>query len=326
MSFTTDILYVIGNGFDIHHGLKTSYKEFAIFLKNEDIELYSDINKFIDLKNLEDNLWYKFEEDLARLKMDDIFDYLKNYLPDSLSPILEERDLEEFPNEVKNLLKVISEGIIENFSKFIKNIACDNSGFELAINLKKNAHFLTFNFTKTLEIYYKISPKDICYIHNSPFWSNEPLILGHGTPPEELLPSTIFPPNHLKSKEKEIWEYEKHADYLVHGQRSFLDYYAQTFKHTTEIISKFESFFNSLNSVNQIYVLGHSLSKIDRPYFQKIIESVKNSASWNVTYLDDADLQNHKKTLRSLGISKNKINLLKLSEMKIWNNQLSFNF
>ncbi|EKG1107896.1 hypothetical protein O1O41_004383, partial [Escherichia coli] len=45
-------LYVIGNGFDVHHGLDTRYTSFGLYLKNnywETYELLLDYYGFADL-------------------------------------------------------------------------------------------------------------------------------------------------------------------------------------------------------------------------------------------------------------------------------------
>ena len=64
-------LIVVGNGFDLAHGLKTSYWDFA--------EYYNKRNEILEFKNLEsevkldptsqipedDNSWYSFEDWIA---------------------------------------------------------------------------------------------------------------------------------------------------------------------------------------------------------------------------------------------------------------------
>jgi len=69
--------------------------------------------------------------------------------------------------------------------------------------------------------------------------------------------------------------------------------------------------------------LGHSLSKVDLPYFEEIIKSVNISAKWYVSYYADlCDTQNyegykHLNTLMRLGIDKNSITLFQLKEKQL---------
>jgi hypothetical protein len=39
-------LYIIGNGFDIYHGIKSSYSDFKEFIKINDIKLFRILEEF----------------------------------------------------------------------------------------------------------------------------------------------------------------------------------------------------------------------------------------------------------------------------------------
>ncbi|MEX5528372.1 AbiH family protein [Pseudomonas syringae] len=41
------ILYIIGNGFDLHHGLPTQYKHFKDYLRTEDPEVYDWVDSYV---------------------------------------------------------------------------------------------------------------------------------------------------------------------------------------------------------------------------------------------------------------------------------------
>ncbi|WP_460681001.1 AbiH family protein [Mucilaginibacter koreensis] len=49
------------------------------------------------------------------------------------------------------------------------------------------------------------------------------------------------------------------------------DYYEQSFKNFYKVLQTNESFFSSLITLKKIVVLSHSLSKVDMPYFEKIL-------------------------------------------------------
>ena len=49
-----DTLYIIGNGFDLFHGLNTSYKSFGFYLKGKHSEIYDYLIEYYGLPYLED--------------------------------------------------------------------------------------------------------------------------------------------------------------------------------------------------------------------------------------------------------------------------------
>lgn len=72
-----------------------------------------------------------------------------------------------------------------------------------------------------------------------------------------------------------------------------------------------------VDNVSSIFVLGHSLSIIDQPYFREIIDSIDNeSSSWIVTYYNDGEDDFHLNTLTTLGLQKAQITLVKMDDLK----------
>ena len=43
-------LYIIGNGFDLHHNLKTSYANFCLYVRENDKELYEFLEGYVDVE------------------------------------------------------------------------------------------------------------------------------------------------------------------------------------------------------------------------------------------------------------------------------------
>ncbi len=67
-------LYILGNGFDLHHKLKTRYADFHEFLNvhNQDIEF--DLERYFNFQVDSDYLWKCFEDDLAHYNYQEFFD------------------------------------------------------------------------------------------------------------------------------------------------------------------------------------------------------------------------------------------------------------
>lgn len=58
-------LYVIGNGFDIHHGIPSSYKNFRTWMEDNDPELLSRMDEVLGLCT--DEWWNEFETNLGEV-------------------------------------------------------------------------------------------------------------------------------------------------------------------------------------------------------------------------------------------------------------------
>ncbi len=58
-------------------------------------------------------------------------------------------------------------------------------------------------------------------------------------------------------------------------------------------------------------MLGHSLNRIDIPYFIEILNRSED-AIWNVSYYNDQEKTKHTQTLIELGITSDQIQLFKL--------------
>ena len=71
------ILYIIGNGFDLHHKIPSSYWDFGQYLKVKDSETYELIDQFI---GIDQSFWEEFECRLARLDSDRLLDDMSQFL------------------------------------------------------------------------------------------------------------------------------------------------------------------------------------------------------------------------------------------------------
>lgn len=189
------------------------------------------------------------------------------------------------------------------------------------IDLDKNAKFLSFNYTNTLELLYNIDKEKINYIHNSAHYGSEEIVLGHGINPENFEETLPEPPDDIEFEDLEKWYSQNvYWEYSYStGKETIMKYFFKNYKPTKTIIELNQSFFTDLESINEIYILGHSLSEVDLPYFRKIVESVSHSTKWLVSYLYNSEKITPLNTLTNLGIDRNKITLFRLKEIQINN-------
>lgn len=83
------ILYVIGNGFDLHFGLKTLPQHFKDILKGK--KIYNEIDNAYDILNTYGVNWSEYEQSLAELDLDTI-ENQNLIMPDYLSDHESDRD------------------------------------------------------------------------------------------------------------------------------------------------------------------------------------------------------------------------------------------
>ena len=63
-------LYIIGNGFDIFHGVKSKYSDFKDYVEQNDYDLFEALEEYFNT----DELWSDFEETLAYIDTEKIVD------------------------------------------------------------------------------------------------------------------------------------------------------------------------------------------------------------------------------------------------------------
>jgi len=112
-------LYIIGNGFDLHHGLKTRYCDFVSYLKKKNKELYCHLVHYINVES-ENKLWSDFEDNLAKLDAERILSDYSDRLPDYTSDEFRDRDKYVFPDIMEEYLEKLTQGLGEDFDYFIR--------------------------------------------------------------------------------------------------------------------------------------------------------------------------------------------------------------
>lgn len=317
-------LYVIGNGFDLHHNLKTSYYSFAEYLKANNRELYDTLESYVSYPNNHNDLWWQFEDNLANLDADEILSENTDRLPDYASDEFRDRDRHVFPDIMQNYLELLTSGLIKSFTEFIQEVEYPESSEECIVELDINSLFLTFNYTKTLELLYGINKKKITYIHNSAFYGSEDIILGHGISPENFEEDRPEPPDDIEPEDYDKW-YAENDDWEYSydtGKEELWRYFELTFKPTLVTIQNNSLFFKSLKHIESIYILGHSISQIDLPYFVELVKSTNENVIWNVSFYNSKEKNKHLETLKSIGVKEGNIKQFELIDVQKNNRQL----
>ena len=308
-----NVLYIIGNGFDLHHDVASSYRCFRNWLEHNNPELfmvYSTVCKY-------DALWSDFENGLAYVDRDYFINLAELFLPDNnkdpddwqMADILMAGD---WAHDTAS--KLISD-LKYAFYRWIKSLKAPKSYNSKKLHIDHNARFLTFNYTDFVESQYGIDPSHIKYIHGNRRFGKDSIVVGHGGDGEAF----------------DRWWNSKHYDkprYNKKGKRYFKrdcawktyhsqlpeyegiaegvqEYYEEARKPTEKILRNNDAYFMNLHAIEIIYVLGFSFNRIDIPYIQRIIEynDAPKQINWNISYFSDTDKVRAESALHGLGIN-----------------------
>lgn len=245
-------LFIIGNGFDLAHGLSTSYFDLKQYISRRDAEVYRQINEQLFIGN--EDLWSSFECNVGTKD-----DYFEQGFMDIIQSTQDTADdmpaggdpmegdvLKQKENNDNDIAQKISQSLDSEYEKLnfdglydvflshleellkaadIVNLSKNRNGIiEALITDSTNPKFITFNYTHTLEHIYDINKEDILYLHGE---------LGHtkmlfGNQEDKI---TELKPEDFKAPDEEYEEYQnKCAEYnaLSPEDRENCNYYPET--------------------------------------------------------------------------------------------------
>lgn len=320
-------LYIIGNGFDIYHGLDTRYQSFAKFLSKADSKIYDLILNYYGLPDISEDpvsdeeyaAWATFELSLADLDYEQVLDDHSDSIANPGSEDFRDRDWHTYQIEMELIIEKLTDRLISIFNKFILNVQFPENVEDRKIRIIPDAKFLNFNYTNTLERYYEVESKNICYIHEKSSEKDCKIILGHGTDPDNFKVEDTKTPEGLS--EEELYERrERMSDQYDYSYESakdeILSYYTKAFKNTVSIIEKNIKFFENLKTIEHVYVLGHSISQVDIKYFETIAKYASQEVKWSVTYYSDYEKQKHFEALTAIGVKPENLEQIKMIELR----------
>lgn len=320
-------LYVIGNGFDIHHKLDTRYQSFALFLEKINNEIYGHLMNYYGLPDLTDPklpddeyaLWSRFEQALAELDYQLVLDDHSDYAANPGAEDFSDSDWHSYQIEIELIVDKLTSKLISLFNDFILKVDYQGIPGSSLVELEKESHFLNFNYTQTLQQAYQVADNSITYIHNKADAANCTLILGHGTDPKNFEQKKETPPEGLSAQELDHWEEQMSDQYdwsYEQANEQILLYFKEAFKNTAAIIESRSDFFENLTAVKKVIVLGHSLSEVDIRYFEVLQEKLKGNVIWIVSYYSESERLAHRETLLGLGVADSKFVQVKIADLK----------
>ena len=276
----TDKLYIIGNGFDLHHGLKTSYADFRDNYAKKSSYLWNLLSDIYGKAIYDDMWWRDFE------KMLGVVDYrhlmnLRNGTPLGFM-------------KARNLLKG---SLPPLFGSWIKKIEC-NVEPDNSLGIDSDALFFSFNYTMLLEIVYGVKEDNVWHIHNSVKRPDD-IIVGHDSDYRDIFVQM----NNYRNKYS--CEY-----FRMDFAQMINEEVAKGAKKVKERIAENEErFYNQYSSIKHFVVMGFSFNDIDLPYIEEMVKVNKNisDADWTLYCYKDGEYERMTSQLLSIEIKRENI-------------------
>ena len=286
-----DKLYIIGNGFDLWHGLPTSYREFYEYAKAalDEIENYYEF----DLHDHEP--WHDFENSLGKFMWQEFFDFHNEV--DVTSEDFRPKDIYGLEDELTEQTDIHVSTIKEKFYQWIGQINIGKAQNQMIF--QQDSQFITFNYTSTLQMVYGVEDSRVFHIHGQAD-AHDDLIFGHG----ENVAETAEVDENGDSTGSMFSDAERNSRYPLVALK----------KPVNEVLHANSSYFNGLKTIAEIRIIGHSLNEIDHPYFRCIADVAKDS-KWKVFCYTDKEKKDHVESLIKCGVKKERIEVFTYSDL-----------
>lgn len=269
-------LFIIGNGFDIHHGISSKYTDFGNWLETVDREVHWAVEEFlptwVDSEGNVQNAWSDLENNLEHFDTDQLLDYGSNFLPSYGADDWSDSGHHDFEYELDRVIRALSVGLHSNFVRWLCTLIIPTQTLFPVRSIDRQAMFLNFNYTPTIQTLYGAA--NVLHIHGSLADPTTQIVLGHGWTPAA----------------KDRWgdRIDEDTDTRVAGGYRLIDeYFRETFKPTAEIIQRNEAFFTGLIDVTEVYIFGHGLAEVDAPYFAEMLKHLSEDVDWTISYYGD---------------------------------------
>lgn len=326
MFTSADTLYIIGNGFDRVHGLESSYTDFREWLRLHDAGLLSEVEA---VWQNDSDMWSDFEQSLGvvnptyfmskygsdrtgRMTINPFDRFMENSTDesnmektyqDNADFVLENSmSREHYPSEfhcIGGYLSPLVDRLIRAFNKWVMKLDRDVRHLKPIMQLRKDALFVNFNYTGTLEKLYGVPREMLLYIHGRAN-SHDTVMFGHNK-------TSLQIESELEELNNRIG-FENIAEYS--NWIRFLS------KDVDGNICRCHRFFEGMTEVQDIFILGFSFSDIDMDYIYRVVnETASNGPYFYISFYTERDRVRIMDFIHSYGIPDRRCTLLRLEDL-----------
>lgn len=260
-------LMILGNGFDLFHGLKTGYRDYKDWLLAKYPRLHDEFNGFAYLLRHGDaELWSDLEDSLG-IDWDSLcYDTLSATYPSMAD---DNPGWDNFWVELKVRLEFLELFTRDKFREWVDGI--DVSCSKTHLCLPNDAVFVTFNYTPTLERIYDVSDGRILHIHGSVLDDNSPLQFGS----PDNKPGKV-----LAALEEEYGTDDLYGPVIEQGAQVAANSCAATWKNVGGNYGTLKRFLRRFNGIETVVIMGNSYDGVDEPYYRDVVAPLFRDAEW----------------------------------------------
>ena len=293
-------LYIIGNGFDIHTGLKTRYVDFCLWLEYNYPFIYENLQYTYDI---DVEWWNEFEVQLGKL---DISKYVKKFpspaksIDEIMREVEQREELEQkynmphdlhFDSHCARRLNGLLDVLQYCFEKWVDNCQSSTINSKYIHIEKEDSFFVNFNYTDVLEKLYEIPEEKILHIHGRAS-KHEHLIYGHDT-------SSLIGGSMNNDEKQVLFELGKYQKYP----------YEHIYKH--------QELKDILKTIEYVHVYGFSFSPVDEDYMDWFFNNVSITTQWEISWFTDIDKNRIDRFVLEHRSLKHRLKVIRLEELDI---------
>lgn len=306
-------LYIIGNGFDCHHDICSSFYDYLKWLKANNKNVYDEILEYYPEAD-NDKWWGNFENQLGEINLIPLIDQvsLENQ-PDEDDYIRDHYiDNEAGAKDIEIYLGQLISDIKDTFCSWIASLPEANKAKKIIMD-NTDSFFMNFNYTMTLENIYRIPSIDVWHIHGS--LSSKEFEIGHGKSDEDICNDATppIPPYNPDKDDPSDYGLDCIEDEITKKTRMrAVEQVKRIRKDVLGIIQGNQDKFLSFSNVEHLYIYGLSFSKVDLPYITEVLNVIQKDAFISISYYNDSDKSRINEFMKN---QNRKYNLVTLSEL-----------
>lgn len=298
------VLYILGNGFDLMHGVRSSYYAFRDSLGKR-----NSLRRTLETWLAPDDIWADFESALAQFKISAMgSQWMADSWLDWMDAYAEDAGAAEYFMAIEaaaSPLQLVTRELPRRFRMWVETLCVETEARPLK-GLFQKGKVLCFNYTEFVETLYGVPAQDVCYLHGCRRNKKTRLILGHMSGASDAAFS-FDDASAAKIKGAYRRAMSKNAQGLLLQLLS--DYDDDLTKNCGQIIAAHASFFAGLRETESIIVIGHSFSPVDWDYFAEVAARLadRSRTRWYFGCHSLRDLRNLEQLLHRLHLERSQV-------------------
>lgn len=296
-------LYICGNGFDLNHGLPTSYNHYKKYLREKNPSLLQKYELFPYLNETEEqSRWSDIEAALC-IDYKELFQTsLENYYPDLTSDT--DSRWYDIEIDIEELTRFINDFTGRCFFEWLW--VAEEKEAKAKFNFEKDSIFINFNYTSTIQRLYGVSDSSVFHIHGALHG-----LQGRDIMQRDYLPSVTtieqaevadiveadkwnsgyirneiqFGATGITSEEASadlIRQYESDEFFgasLEAAINTLVDFIDKSTKNPKNNYERLSTFLED-KQIDEVVIMGVSLGEADEPYYTNIIVPLLKDKKW----------------------------------------------